>query len=99
MAFKGVVNRVIWSDGEGDCGGGFEAGEGETAAGGGVVEGVEVEGGVTVELVEVEGGVGVEFRDVVIGVRGEEILKGFVKGMEKREELGREDVLEECDKA
>lgn len=60
------------------------------------MEGVEVESNVAVELVEVDGAVAVEFRDVEVRERGEEILKGFVKGMEKREELGRENVLEDC---
>lgn len=99
LAVEDIVDGVIRSDGEGDSVGGFGAGEGETAAGGGVMEGVKVESDVAVEFVEVDGAVAVEFRDVEIRERGEEILKGFIKGMEKREELGREDVLKDSEKA
>lgn len=84
LAVEGDVNGVIRGDGEGDSVGGFGTGEGETAAGSGVVEGVKVESDVAVEFVEVDGAVAVEFRDVEIRERGEEILKGFVKRMEKR---------------
>ena len=51
VAVEGVVNGVVWCDGEGNAAGGLGARERETAAaggGGGVVDGVEVQVNVTV---------------------------------------------------
>lgn len=91
---------MVGRDGEGNAVGGLGAREGEAATrGGGGVDGVEVEVDVAVEVVDVDAAIAVELRDLEVGVGGEEVLKGLVKGVEEGEELRRQDVLEDSEKA
>ena len=95
VTVEGIMEGVIRSDGEGDTVGGFGAREGEAAAGGGGVDRIEVEVDMAVEIVDVDAAVVVEFRDLEVGEWGEEVLERLVQGVEKRENLGRQDVLED----
>lgn len=82
VAVKCVVDGVVGGDGVRDSVGGFGSGEGESAASGRGVDGVEVEADLTVEVVDVDATVAVKFRDFEVGMRAEEILKGFIEAME-----------------
>lgn len=99
VTIEGVMEGVIWGEGEGDAVGGFGAREGEAAAGGGGVDRIEVEVDMAVEVVDVDAAVVVEFRDVEVGEWGEEVLKRLVQGVEKGENLSRQDVLEDSEEA
>lgn len=100
MVEEGIIDGVVGCDGEGNAVGGFGSGEGEAAAAGhgvgGGVDGIQVQIDKAVKIIEINTRVAIEFWDFKIRVWTEGILEGFIAGVEEGDELGREDVLEDC---